>query len=166
MEELIPIDTSYKGYWFRSRLEARWAVFFDNMGWDWVYEHEGFKLPSGYYLPDFYFPELNLWAEVKPTELNELDFTRCKELSERMKKSEHGVDVLLMEGSSIDCKAFRTIINGNLSVKVLLVHISEQHYPFFVSDTYHPNRHYFMDETIKSIEKARSSRFEFEWKEQ
>ena len=29
--ELRPIDTDYKGYRFRSRLEARWAVFFDAM---------------------------------------------------------------------------------------------------------------------------------------
>ena len=28
---LKPIDTEYKGYRFRSRLEARWAVFFDAM---------------------------------------------------------------------------------------------------------------------------------------
>ena len=27
-----PIETQYHGYRFRSRLEARWAVFFDVMG--------------------------------------------------------------------------------------------------------------------------------------
>lgn len=26
------IETRYKGYRFRSRLEARWAVFFDALG--------------------------------------------------------------------------------------------------------------------------------------
>lgn len=51
---LTPIETFFKGYKFRSRLEARWAVFFDEMGLDWSYEVEGFKLPSGaMYLPDF-----------------------------------------------------------------------------------------------------------------
>lgn len=29
MSEIKAIDTYYKGYRFRSRLEARWAVFFD-----------------------------------------------------------------------------------------------------------------------------------------
>ena len=29
------IETSYKGYLFRSRLEARWAVFFDALGLVW-----------------------------------------------------------------------------------------------------------------------------------
>ena len=48
------IPTEYKGYRFRSRLEARWAVFFDACGADWEYEPEGFDLGDGtYYLPDF-----------------------------------------------------------------------------------------------------------------
>ena len=48
------IETEYKGYRFRSRLEARWAVFFDACGVRWEYEPEGYVLPGGrYYLPDF-----------------------------------------------------------------------------------------------------------------
>ena len=38
------IETEYKGYRFRSRLEARWAVFFDALGLKWDYEPEGFDL--------------------------------------------------------------------------------------------------------------------------
>ena len=38
------IQTEYKGYLFRSRLEARWAVFFDACGVDWEYEPEGYDL--------------------------------------------------------------------------------------------------------------------------
>ena len=48
-----PIETHWRGYRFRSRLEARWAVFMDHLGVEWVYEPEGFSLRSGYYLPDF-----------------------------------------------------------------------------------------------------------------
>lgn len=49
-----PIQTHYKGYHFRSRLEARWAVFFDALGLKWEYEPEGFDLGEGdFYLPDF-----------------------------------------------------------------------------------------------------------------
>ena len=48
------IETVYRGYRFRSRLEARWAVFFDAMDFDWEYEVEGFVLDDGtHYLPDF-----------------------------------------------------------------------------------------------------------------
>jgi hypothetical protein len=34
----------YNGYRFRSRLEARWAVFFDELGVAYRYEPEGFEL--------------------------------------------------------------------------------------------------------------------------
>ena len=48
------IQTEYKGYLFRSRLEARWAVFFDACGVRWEYEPEGYRLSNGQmYLPDF-----------------------------------------------------------------------------------------------------------------
>lgn len=49
-----PIETHYNGYRFRSRLEARWAVFFDSLGVEYEYEPEGFELDDGTrYLPDF-----------------------------------------------------------------------------------------------------------------
>lgn len=52
--EVKPIETEYNGYRFRSRLEARWAVFFDAIGAKWEYEPEGFQLKDGTrYLPDF-----------------------------------------------------------------------------------------------------------------
>lgn len=47
------IETEYAGYFFRSRLEARWAVFFDQLGIRWEYEPEGYETPFGRYLPDF-----------------------------------------------------------------------------------------------------------------
>lgn len=60
------IETVYNNYRFRSRLEARWAVFFDTLGVAYEYEREGYSLGvDGRYLPDFYFPHLNSWMEVK-----------------------------------------------------------------------------------------------------
>lgn len=60
------IETEYNGYRFRSRLEARWAVFFDAMGIRYEYEPEGFELPSGMYLPDFFLQEFGVYVEIKP----------------------------------------------------------------------------------------------------
>lgn len=65
-----PIETIYNGYRFRSRLEARWAVFFDAAGIKYQYEQEGFCVSdfdrqSLYYLPDFYFPDQGIYGEVK-----------------------------------------------------------------------------------------------------
>lgn len=63
------LPTLYKGYQFRSRLEARWAVFFDEMGLRWDYEVEGYDLGGGlHYLPDFYFPQIGMFGEVKPND--------------------------------------------------------------------------------------------------
>lgn len=64
------IQTRYGGCYFRSRLEARWAVFFDALGVDWEYEPEGFETSIGRYLPDFRIqvPDdgYSYWFEVKP----------------------------------------------------------------------------------------------------
>lgn len=60
------IETSYKGYRFRSRTEARWAIFFDTVGVSYQYEPEGFDLGEhGCYLPDFRIPSVNVWVEIK-----------------------------------------------------------------------------------------------------
>jgi hypothetical protein len=70
MSEIKAIETVHKGFRFRSRLEARWAVFFDNVGIRYDYEPEGFELGDGLrYLPDFFLPELDLWVEIKPGEV-------------------------------------------------------------------------------------------------
>lgn len=82
MNEIKPIETYYKGYRFRSRLEARWAVFFDYMGIPYEYEPEGLILPDGtYYLPDFYLPDSNQFFEVKGF-LNDLDMNKVQGLIE------------------------------------------------------------------------------------
>lgn len=65
------IETIYNGYRFRSRLEARWAVFFDACGIPYEYEVEGFDSDGSWYLPDFYLPEVNRWFEVKGQKLSE-----------------------------------------------------------------------------------------------
>lgn len=64
---LRPIQTIFKGYRFRSRLEARWAVFLDTLGLRWEYEPQGFELRDGTrYLPDFYLPDQGAFVEIKP----------------------------------------------------------------------------------------------------
>ena len=50
-EVIKSIDTEYNGYKFRSRIEARWAVFFDAVGLKYEYEKEGYDL-DGVLIPD------------------------------------------------------------------------------------------------------------------
>ena len=78
------ILTDYGDYRFRSRLEARWALFFDRVGIAWDYEPEGFSLPvNGRYLPDFWLPESSCYLEIKPFKVPEQKETaKCKELSQ------------------------------------------------------------------------------------
>ena len=80
---LKAIQTTYRGCRFRSRLEARWAVFFSELGLAWEYEPEGYELPSGkYYLPDFRVAIRDVihWFEIKPGDKGENDkFTEFME---------------------------------------------------------------------------------------
>lgn len=75
------IETHYNGYRFRSRLEARWAVFFDAAEVRYEYEFQGFDLGDvGCYLPDFYLPDLPLWVEVKPVQPSAEELDKAKAL--------------------------------------------------------------------------------------
>jgi len=86
-----PIPTEWRGITFRSRLEARWAMFFDGAGIAWEYEAEAYELPSGRYLPDFWLPAVvgpgtpgvpGVHFEVKGTEPTDAEMRRCFELSD------------------------------------------------------------------------------------
>lgn len=80
--EIKAIDTIYNDYKFRSRLEARWAIFFDNLKIDWEYEFEGYVLKDGtWYLPDFWLPTFDWgsYCEVKP---KGGDFSKAKLFAE------------------------------------------------------------------------------------
>ncbi len=77
---IVAIGTRYKGCNFRSRLEARWAVFFDSLGIEWTYETEGYELTRGgermRYLPDFCLPNHKMLVEVKGGEASLQDDAR------------------------------------------------------------------------------------------
>lgn len=56
------IETAYRNYLFRSRLEAKWAAFFDLCGWPWSYE----PLDMNGWIPDFAIGEHPVLVEIKP----------------------------------------------------------------------------------------------------
>jgi hypothetical protein len=68
MKRIKAIKTKYRNVEFRSRLEARWAVWFDEMEIPWSYEPEGFTVNGEAYLPDFYTTAINkgVYIEIKP----------------------------------------------------------------------------------------------------
>lgn len=87
-QSLVPIPTAYGGYLFRSRLEARWAVFFDALRITWEYEHQGYRIGQVLYLPDFWLPTFNggCFCEVKP--LNSDDWEKAHALANVRDKAE------------------------------------------------------------------------------
>jgi hypothetical protein len=84
--DIKPIETQYKGYRFRSRLEARWAVFFDALNVNWGYEVEGYNLNGVYYLPDFLIKldEIDLFIEIKPDAPTPDEINKIQLLSENL----------------------------------------------------------------------------------
>jgi hypothetical protein len=67
---IAAIPTLYRGRMYRSRLEARWAAFFDRLGWQ--YEYEPFDL--GKWSPDFALTDpFDALIEVKPATEPDLD---------------------------------------------------------------------------------------------
>jgi hypothetical protein len=89
-----PIPTLYEGIQFRSRLEARWARFFDALEEPWLYEPEAYDLAdAGPYLPDFFLPRSRTWLEIKPISPSLAAQQSCRALCEAT-----GDRVVLVDG--------------------------------------------------------------------
>ena len=70
MKTLPARPTTYNGVEMRSRLEAGFAMWLDQMRWPWEYEPECFASPRGQWLPDFYVPGIRcVWIDPVTTEL-------------------------------------------------------------------------------------------------
>lgn len=82
------IETIYHGYRTRSRVEARWMIFFDTLGIEYRYEMEGYQLSNGvFYLPDFWLPDYGTWVEIKGKEPSEEEKEKCRRLATESKRT-------------------------------------------------------------------------------
>lgn len=109
------IPTTYKGINFRSRLEAKWACFFDLLEWRWEYE----PVDLNKWIPDFVINGVDfpIYVEVKPffnvddwVEVNKkiqkaLNF---KKLEIKMKKIKRNIlqETSINRESEVDVKKF------------------------------------------------------------
>ncbi|MGF7146319.1 hypothetical protein HNQ56_004786 [Anaerotaenia torta] len=119
MTDLKVIQTYYNGYLFRSRLEARWAVFFDACGVEYEYEPEGYDLGNGMmYLPDFLLHGVDgrssgdLYVEVKGR-MNDNDARKINRFAELGMESEYcekSKTAILVVGKIPDGDCIRDII--------------------------------------------------------
>ena len=88
------LPTEFRGIRYRSRTEARWAVFFSALGIAAMYEPEGYQLDDGTcYLPDFFIPAGDIYIEIKGEEPSPEEKEKCQQLSRGT-----GKIVLLMAG--------------------------------------------------------------------
>lgn len=75
-----PKRTEFKNTVYRSKLEAKWAVFFDSLGLRYEYEPHFEEVSLGYYpinyAPDFYLEDLDIHVEVKPKELEDSEIEK------------------------------------------------------------------------------------------
>lgn len=83
------IETKYDGYKFRSRLEARWATFFNALDIPYEYEKEGYDLEGTWYLPDFWLPKQEYFIEIKGQEPTEEEAKKAKNLALYTNQSTH-----------------------------------------------------------------------------
>lgn len=114
------IETVYKGYKFRSRLEARWAIFFDTLGIEWEFEKEGYVLSTGQkYLPDFFLPKSKTFVEVK----GELPNLKYIEMMKRFSSEING-PVMLVVGLPSNQDIILYAFNNEGNGTVELTHIS------------------------------------------
>lgn len=101
------IPTVHNGVVFRSKLEARWAKFFDLKRMLWVYEPESIQLPTRPYTPDFYLPDFNTYVEVKPT-AGMFDIGVMDQLADTKK-----ANVLLLDFTKVVCRSYVLRAHGS-----------------------------------------------------
>jgi hypothetical protein len=108
MSGIQAIVTHYDGHVFRSRLEARWAVFFNALEIPYDYEREGYELSDGTrYLPDFWLPEQQCYVEIKGQEATISERRKALLLAQQ---SDH--PVYIFEGGVV-APRFETYLEGH-----------------------------------------------------
>jgi hypothetical protein len=167
--DIKPIETRYKGYRFRSRLEARWAVFFDTLGIRWEFEPEGIKLPGGVqYLPDFLLllPSGSIYAETKRGDvcLGDEDLRKAEACATA------GRPVLVLDGTP-DAKRGWNLFLGNDTLNLMEFADDRERlkHANFADYEMDENTGKFwriappssQREVIAAVDAARSARFEF-----
>ena len=73
--------TEYNGRQHRSRLEARWSVYFESAGIEFEYEPTAYELPDGKgYLPDFETSDAII--EIKPDEPSRQEKRKARQVAD------------------------------------------------------------------------------------
>jgi len=151
------IETEYNGILFRSRLEARWAIFFDACKLDWVYEPDCFVLSNNQkYTPDFYIPKYRLYIEVKPS----LWWQNIDYHKNRYELFEGDLLILSDDFPSLRVSKLYHNHNGEKLENVVVFCPNNKYEPFFYTGCYLGDTDSFFDgEYEEELNKVKSYRF-------
>jgi hypothetical protein len=138
----------------------------------WEYEKEGYVLPNNaLYWPDFWLPQVEMWAEVNPTDFCEADFKKAKNLVRLTNRS-----CILLDGLPA-CRGYWYISPEMVDLKIdpwecghdvmISMHkdYPEREYRFY-SNVGSPCKDDFgengmFEDVPRAVEYAKSARFEF-----
>jgi hypothetical protein len=131
------IETIYDGYRFRSRLEARWAVFFNTLGIEYQYEKEGYDLDGAWYLPDFWLPQYEYFIEIKGQNPTEDELQKAYKLALATKKP-----VFVFGGDCwYETKAYVFYFIGDEYHHIRNMALKAKRHKFLMSEGYPPLLH-------------------------
>jgi hypothetical protein len=155
MKFIKSIETEYGGVKFRSRTEARWAIFFDALCIPWEYEQEGYEFAGVRYLPDFWLPLVKMFAEVKPKAFDRGELNLCIQL-----QNQTDCDVLMLIGQPSN-KPVMAVTKYDRSYPYCLTNYhnypNEEH-RFYAAPS---NEEQSWNDTEEACRIANSARFEF-----
>lgn len=176
--EIKAIETYYNGYKFRSRLEARWAVFFDACGIKYEYEPEGYEMDGVRYLPDFRLSNISnidddLFIEVKGV-LKDNDCIKLVSFIEKDnnllllrnipsgKSREHFIkDIEDSFDEDNEIKYFSVFMLGYCG-EMAFIAINHNGKPIIVKEKFEEDFDTDWEKTLSAYKKARSARFEYD----
>lgn len=97
--DIQSVETIYNGTYFRSRLEATWAVFFERCKWSWEYE----PMDLNGWFPDFaiknnFGDKKDILVEVKPYDLSIVDIGN---INDEIKKDLEKISLALGHGKEM-----------------------------------------------------------------
>ena len=112
------VPTDYNHITFRSKTEARWAVFFDRLGIKYEYEapvelqgedadsYTGAVEYTAH--PDFWLPQISMWTEVKSDQFDEDEVGKARVLATQSFRG-----CILLAGQPA-CKEYRLVVSQHL----------------------------------------------------
>ena len=83
MNETNPNNSVYKDIIFRSKAEAKWAIFLNYLNIGFEYEFKKIRGNNFLYIPDFWLPQQKIWIEVKNGDVTEEEKIKAVELSKQ-----------------------------------------------------------------------------------